>query len=134
MIFHLSEAANLAIHALNHLASNSDLQPISTIQVAEALGASNNHLSKVFQRLTKVGLVTSIRGPRGGFCLAWDPKDVTLLEIYEAIDGPLGKDSCLLGHEECDRETCVFGGLVTNIQSQVDKYFSNTTLADLIEK
>lgn len=133
MTFNVSEAANLAIHALSYLAQNPEEQPISTVQVAEELGASNNHLSKVFQRLTKVGLVTSIRGPRGGFCLAWAPDEITLLEVYEAIDGTLAKDSCLFGHLECDRKTCVFGNLVTDIQKQVDKYFSNTTLADLIE-
>ncbi|MCP4676863.1 MAG: Rrf2 family transcriptional regulator [Deltaproteobacteria bacterium] len=133
MIFNVSEAANLAIHALTYLANNPDLQPISTGQVAEALNASDNHLSKVFQRLTKVGLVKSIRGPRGGFYLAWDPKDITLLEVYEAIDGVLGKDSCLLGHPSCDRKSCVFGDLVSDIQVQVNNHFSKTTLGDLVE-
>ncbi len=133
MIFNISEAANLAIHALTYLANNPDLQPISTGQVAEALDASDNHLSKVFQRLTKVGLVKSIRGPRGGFYLAWEPGDITLLEIYEAIDGVLGENSCLLDHPSCDRETCVFGDLVSNIQNKVNNHFKNTTLAHLIE-
>ncbi len=133
MIFNVSEAANLAIHSMTYLANNPDLQPISTGQVAEELEASDNHLSKVFQRLTKVGLVKSIRGPRGGFYLAWEPKDITLLEIYEAIDGVLGKNSCLLGHSSCDRKSCVFGDLVSNVQDQVAIHFSKTTLQDLIE-
>lgn len=132
-MFNVSEAANLAIHALTYLANNTDLQPVSTGHVAQALGASNNHLSKVFQRLTKVGLVKSIRGPQGGFYLAWEPKDITLLEIYEAIDGALGTDSCLLGHTSCDRKHCVFGDLVPSIHKQVHQHFSNTTLEDLIE-
>ena len=134
MIFNISEAANLAIHALTYLANNPQLQPVSTGHVAQELGASENHLSKVFQRLTKSGLVSSVRGPSGGFSLAWDPGEITLREIYEAIDGALTKDNCLLGHPSCDRDTCVFGDLVTNISSQVDNHFTNTTLKDLIEK
>ncbi len=134
MIFNFSEAANLAIHALAYLANNPDSQPVSTAQVAQTMGASENHLSKVFQRLTKAGLVKSVRGPTGGFSLAWEPKDITLLEIYEAIDGALQKEACILGHSDCDRKECVFGDLVSSVQHQVDGYLSKTTLLDLIEK
>ena len=134
MIFNLSEAANLAIHALTYIANHKELEPVSTGLVAKELGASENHLSKVFQRLTKAGLVKSVRGPGGGFFLALPPEKITLREIYETIDGTLRRGNCLLNHPKCDRETCVFGGLVSDIQDQVDDHFSNTTLANLIEK
>ncbi|MDJ0761481.1 MAG: Rrf2 family transcriptional regulator [Myxococcota bacterium] len=134
MVFNISEAANLGIHALTYIANNPNQHPVSTGRVAEAIGASENHLSKVFQRLTKAGLVHSIRGPKGGFVLAHLPKEITILNIYEAIDGALGKGSCLLNQTACDRERCVFGDLVSQIQHRVDDYFSKTTLADLVEK
>ncbi|MCP4603672.1 MAG: Rrf2 family transcriptional regulator [Proteobacteria bacterium] len=134
LIFNISEAANLAIHALTYLANNPEMQPVSTGQVAEVLEASENHLSKVFQRLTKAGLVKSIRGPKGGFFLAWEPESITLLEIYEAIDGKLSEGSCLFGQPVCDRNNCVFGDLVSGIQKQVSSHFSQTTLGDLVEK
>ena len=129
MAFNISEAANLAIHALTYLANQKQEGPVSTGQVAQYLGASENHLSKVFQRLNKARLVRSIRGPRGGFFLTRDPEKIALKEIYEAIDGPLQLHSCLLGHAECDRSTCVFGEMLSGINEQVN----NTTLADLIE-
>lgn len=133
MIINISEAANLAIHALTYLANNPEQQPVATGIVAQYMGASENHLSKVFQRLTKAGLVKSVRGPHGGFSLAWKPEEITLLEIYEAIDGPLTKTICVLGNTGCDRQNCVFGDLVTNIHDQVEGHFSSTSLADLIE-
>ncbi len=133
MIINVSEAANLAIHALTFIASHRDLEPVSTGLVAKELGASENHLSKVFQRLTKAGLVRSVRGPSGGFGLATPPEEITLLMIYETMDGAFKRESCLLNHAKCDRENCVFGGLVSDIQNQVDEQFSNTTLADLVE-
>jgi Rrf2 family protein len=131
--FNISEAANLAIHALTYLANQKEEGPVSTGQVARYLGASENHLSKVFQRLTKARLVRSIRGPRGGFFLSREPKKIALKEIYEAIDGPLKLHTCLLGNAECDRNNCVFGDLLANINQQVDDHFSKTTLFDLIE-
>jgi len=133
MILNISEAANLAIHAAAHLASHPDEVPISTVRVAQALDVSEAHLSKVFQRLTRAGLLKSIRGPRGGFSLARKPESVSLLEIFEAIDGALSKAHCLLGHSDCDRSQCVFGGIVADVRSQVVQHFTNTTLADLAE-
>ena len=133
MIFKISEAANLGIHALTYLANNPEAQPVSTGLVAEQLDASENHLSKVFQRLTKAGLVKSVRGPSGGFSLAWAPEQITLLEIYEAIDGALKEEACMLGHPACDRSECVFGDLISTIHDKVNDHLSKTTLRDLVE-
>lgn len=133
MIINISEAANLAMHALAYIANHPDEEPVSTGYVAKTMEASEAHLSKVFQRLTKAGLVKSIRGPKGGFALAKEPKDITLLEIYEALDGTLSNQDCLFGHPVCDRNYCVFGDLITNVHVQIDNHFTQTTLADLIE-
>lgn len=133
MILNISEAANLGIHALTYLATHQKgKEAISTIQVAKAYGVSENHLSKVFQRLTKVGLVKSIRGPKGGFVLARNPEDISLLEIYEAIDGHLKSEShCMLGTPSCGYKECVYGTLTKNIEEEVHSHFANRTLADL---
>lgn len=135
MILNFSEAFNIAVHALAFLASRGLTKPASTSQVAISLGVSEAHLSKVFQRLTKAGFVTPVRGPRGGFKLARPPGSVTLLEVYEAIDGAVLKvGHCLLEGSECTRSLCVFGNLLSNVSAQVDEYFSRTTLTDLAEE
>jgi Rrf2 family protein len=133
--FTISEAANLAIHAMTYLASQKESKPVSTAQVAENYGVSEAHLSKVFQRLTKAGLVKSIRGPRGGFILANNPALITLREIYETMDGPLSrKNHCLLGKRTCGLKTCIFGDLLQDIYQQVTDYFSEMTLSDLTSR
>lgn len=133
MSFAVSEAANLAIHAVTYLAARHRSEPVSTAQVAQYYGVSEAHLSKVFQRLTKAGFVKSIRGPRGGFVLADDPAAITLKQVYESIDGPLSRRShCLLGKQSCGLKTCIFGDLMHNIHRQVDDHLSGTTLADLV--
>ena len=131
----ISEAATLAIHALAYIANQNETKPISTGKVAESFGFSEAHLSKVFQRLNKSGFLRSVRGPRGGFILAKDPKDITLLDIYEAIDGPISRHGpCLLHKKECEFGDCIFGDLLESIPEQIESHFSGTTLADLAKK
>ena len=90
----VSEATSLALHAMALLTGDGS-RPLSCHEMAEALQVSEAHLSKVLQRLGKQGFVSSLRGPKGGFRLARDPEDVSLLEIYEAIEGPVQFSNCL---------------------------------------
>jgi len=126
----VSEAASIAMHTMVYLAGRRD-GLVSTRQIAEALQVSEAHLSKVLQRLAKVGLVASIRGPKGGFRLARAPEDVRLMDVYEAIEGPLGTDTCLLGEGVCRGKQCIFGGLLERIHRQMREYLENTRLPDL---
>jgi len=130
-MFKISEAANLAIHALTYLASRPDSSPVPTGTVARELGVSEAHLTKVFQRLKKEGLVRSIRGPKGGIALRKEPGAVRLMEIYQAIDGTPGQGTCLLNRRECPFAGCVFGDMLAGIRDQVADQLSQTTLADL---
>ena len=91
----ISEAASLAIHAMAVVAGKPE-EVHSTHGVATALGVSEAHLAKVMQRLTRAGLVSSVRGPKGGFVLARPAAEVTLLAIFEAIEGHLEPKGCLL--------------------------------------
>ena len=132
-IIKILDATALALHSMVHLAINPDEQ-LTTAGIAEVFEASKHHLAKVHQRLAKAGLIISQRGPTGGVGLAKDPEGITLLEIYEALDGTLSNQDCLFGHPVCDRQYCVFGDLITNVHDQIDNHFTTTTLADLIEK
>jgi len=112
------------------LAANCD-DEVSTRRIAMELQVSEAHLSKVLQRLGKVGLVNSTRGPKGGFALAREPEEITLLNIYEAIDGPLATNSCLLGTRICGGEQCILGDLLETIDSRVREYLTTTRLPEL---
>jgi Rrf2 family protein len=107
-------------------------QTVSVKEVASVLNASEAHLAKVMQRLARYQLVNSVRGPRGGYMLSRQPEDIALLEVYEAIEGPLDSTNCVLGLPACDGTKCIFGGLLEEINSKVRDYFSKTPLASLI--
>ena len=126
----ISEAASLALHTMIFLSENTD-KLVSTKEIASTLKVSEAHLSKVLQRLTKVGMVNALRGPRGGFKLGKEKNDVSLLDIYEAIEGSLGDARCLFTTPVCSGEDCILGDLLSSVNSQVRQYFSSTSLSDL---
>ena len=112
----ISEAASMALHTMAMMASKPD-EPLSAHTMAKALGCSEAHLAKVLQRLGKSGLLASTRGPRGGFVLAKDAGAITLLEIYETIEGPLTPSQCLLGKPVCGGN-CILGGLLGEVDER----------------
>jgi Rrf2 family protein len=128
----ISEATSLAFHTMALLAAE-PARRYPARELAETLCASEAHLAKVLQRLAKRGFVESARGPGGGFRLGADADDVTLLEIYEAIEGPFRPDDCLLGGVLCGGRTCVFGELVRTVNEKVRAYLNETRLGQLAD-
>jgi Rrf2 family protein len=98
-------------------------------EVAEELGVSEAHLAKVFQRLSRAGLVTSRRGPGGGFLWARDPGSVSLLEVYEAVEGPYRGQVCLFAVPRCTGTECLLGGLLNDVSDTVRARLAGTTMA-----
>ena len=128
-VLKISEAASLALHTMVLLADRRE-RPRTTKEIASTFKASEAHLAKVLQRLAKAGLVLSAPGPHGGFHLRDGAQRTTLLQVYEAIEGPMGSSHCLLGLPVCGGKKCVLGQLVCSLNTQVRKYFSKTRLSD----
>lgn len=130
-IFRVSEAASLALHAMVYLAAFPE-ERVTTQTIAGALHASEHHLAKVMQRLVHAGLIRSTRGPAGGFQLNKSDREINLLEIYEAVDGPLEPRSCLLGSMPlCGGDRCFLGGLNVSVHQMVKNHFADTRLTSL---
>ncbi len=130
-VVRISEASTIALHATAIIAA-AEHNPVATTGIAEVLGVSQAHLAKVMQRLTRAGLVSSTRGPRGGFTLAKPAKEVSLLDVYEAVEGPLMKTTCLLSKQLCGGQ-CILGDLLVKVNTLVDTHLRHTSLADLAE-
>lgn len=129
-LFNISDAAILALHT-GALLAYYHPQRVSTHQIATAFDASEAHLSKVLQRLARNGIVRSIRGPRGGFTLNKAPQEITLLEIYEAIDGPIDTRTCLLGAPVCDGNKCIMDTVLADLYFSVQTYLTTHSLHDI---
>ena len=128
----LSEATALGLHAMAIIAGQE--RAISVVDAAKQLDASAAHLSKVMQQLAKSGLLQAKRGPSGGYTLARPATEITLLAVYEALEGPIRQDGCLFAAPVCQRVQCILGGLVERVRTQIYDHFEATTLADLAER
>jgi Rrf2 family transcriptional regulator, nitric oxide-sensitive transcriptional repressor len=128
-VVHISEAANLAMHTMILLAAEPE-RPLRVNQATRVLPISRNHLAKVMQRLAHAGLVASCRGPRGGFTLARKPRQITLLQVFEAMEGPVDTHTCLLGRKSCADE-CVLGDFVSRTTSEFKAQLGRTRLSDV---
>ncbi len=129
-LLRITDAAVLAIHAMALLAHTDE--PLPAARIAGAMGASEAHVSKVLQRLAKLGMISSVRGPRGGFWLETDPAKMMLLQVFEAVDGPIAEETCLLDHPVCGTpEACPVRGLASEIRDLVVQRLGDLSLMDL---
>jgi Rrf2 family protein len=128
----ISEASSLALHTMALLAKNPKKR-LSTPQIASVIGGSSHHLRKVMRRLVKAGMVASFAGPGGGFQLLRPPGRTTLLQIYEAVEGPISGETCLLGEPICSGRRCLIGDLLHSVHVQIRDRLAETSLAELTE-
>jgi Rrf2 family protein len=128
-ILRISEAVSLALHAMTFLAAHKG-RPRSTKQIAERLSVSEAHLSKVLQRLSKCGLVKSIRGPKGGFAVDGTAGSIKMLSVYECIEGEVPVCECLLASPVCSGDGCIFGNLPAAMGAQFRDYLAKTKITD----
>ncbi len=131
-VVHISEAASLAVHSMAIIASGNT--KLNVGQIAAYTGSSKNHLAKVLQILVKNDYLGSNRGPKGGFVLKADAGKVSLLEIYELIEGTIEKCHCGIIEDKCPFISCVFGDHLDRFSSDFIEYLSKTKIADIKTK
>ena len=131
-MLHVSDAASMGIHACSLLAALPPEKALTSQEMAETLHGSANHMSKILQRLSRAGLVDSTRGPNGGFRLSCDAETTSVLQVFEAIEGPIREEHCMLRIPLCSpARQCIMGRLVQDVQEMVRDRFSKTTLGDM---
>jgi Rrf2 family protein len=85
----LTRASSYAVHAITFMAAQKHDHPVASHHIAEARDIPERFLLKVLKPLVSARVLHSIKGPNGGYRLARSPRDITLLEILEAVDGPI---------------------------------------------
>lgn len=128
----IPESVSLALHSMAVLADRPD-DVITTKDIAGILGASSAHLAKVLKTLEHTGYVRSTRGPSGGFQIAGDSDEITLMDIYQVMEGPLQTEGCLLATPICKGNECVFGETIHMLEDQFRENLANTSLRQLAE-
>ena len=95
----LSLASSYAVTALVYLVREKPEAPVAAIKMARVEGLPAQFLRTLLNPLVGAGILRSVRGPNGSYSLARPPKDVTLLEVVEAVDGQLRGDASATSKE-----------------------------------
>lgn len=98
---HFTQATDYAFRIVLHLAARPRAEVVSGQELARAEGVPVQFLRKVMRFLSHAGLVRSHRGAEGGFVLARPPAQISLLQVAEAVEGPLELSRCLLSDAAC---------------------------------
>jgi len=128
----LSPAAELAVRGSLILAENYGEGPMTLDAICARRDLPKQYLVKIFASLARAGLVNPVRGKNGGYLLARDPHEVTLLDIVEAIEGPIVLNYCQADPPQCDDITCRIRPLWTDLQNKVREGLSSLTLAECV--
>ena len=129
-LIQISEAASIGLHACLWLAAQKG-RLCRGAEICRRFGFSTAHSAKVMQALARAGLVESVRGPRGGTRLARDPGAITLLEVYENLNGPAAPGRCLLAPRFCAARCCPLGRELDRANRGLRDTLAKTTLLSL---
>ena len=100
----LTRAADYGVRVMIQLVALADNGRISLPELARATGAPQSFLSKVLQALTRYGLISSQRGQAGGFHITQRGGAASMLDVVQAIDGPVCLNVCLSPGRSCSRK------------------------------
>jgi Rrf2 family protein len=131
----LSNSSKYAIKGVLYLAVNSNEdRKIMVRDIFEMIHVPEAYLAKLLQELSRHNLISSTRGPKGGFYLSDEDRERTLMDIVRVIDGEKRIKSCVLGIKDCDMDNpCVLHKLVGANKAKFIKVLQNTTILDLVE-
>ncbi len=129
----LSPAAEFAVRGALVLAENYGEGPTTLDAICEARSLSKQYLVKIFSSLARAGLVTPVRGKKGGYLLARAPADINLLELIEAVEGPMAVNFCQHVPPRCDQPECGLRSMWSDIQSYICEKLGGTTLGACLE-
>jgi Rrf2 family protein len=129
----ITRQADYAVRAVLHLAKMGNSERAATSTVAKEQNIPPSFLAKIISQLSIAGLLHTSRGARGGVTLARDPKDITLLEVVEAIDGPIQLNECVGSDGGCHFDgDCPIKPVWCDAQEELVRRLSGTNFGDLI--
>ena len=130
----LTTKGRFAVTAMIDLALNSGEGPVTLAAISERQKISLSYLEQLFGKLRRYGLVESVRGPGGGYCLARQDADITIADVVRAVDEMLDATQCG-GLQNCRQaQRCMTHELWSTLNDRIYEFLSSVTLADEVKK
>lgn len=128
----ISRSTGYAILAAGYIAQNQKQGIILSQEISKKYNIPLEYLLKILQQLVKANLLRSKRGPRGGFSLAKPPKKITLLQVIEAVDGPMVSQLNLAEHARGEKFAARVEQTYSKAIAQARAVFEKAKLTDLL--
>ncbi len=129
----LSTKGRYGVKAMMDLAVHYGEIPTSIKSISERQGISEYYLEQLFSPLRKAKLIKSIRGAQGGYILNRLPKEITILEIMNILEGPVEISDCL-NKEDCNHiDACATRVLWQKISDSINNVMAGITLGDMLD-
>jgi len=131
----ITRQADYAVRAVLHLARAGNAERSATSMIAKEQNIPPSFLAKIISQLSIAGLLHTSRGARGGVTLARDPKEITLLEVVEAIDGPIQLNECVGNTGACTFDhSCPIKPVWCDAQDELVTRLKNTNFAQMLSQ
>ncbi len=131
----ITRQADYALRAMLYLAELDPNQRAATSQIAEDQHIPPSFLAKIISQLSIAGLIHTSRGARGGVSLARSADEISILEVVEAIDGPISLNECTESPSACQfGEDCPLRDLWCDTQAELVKRLKKTSFSQFISK
>ena len=129
----ITRQADYAVRAVSYLAKQGPNQRSATSTVAKEMKIPPSFLAKIISQLSIAGLLHTSRGARGGVTLAREPGKISMLDVVEAIDGPIMLNECVGDPANCDfSDDCLVHPVWAEAQKSLVKQLSESTFDKLI--
>jgi Rrf2 family protein len=129
----LTQGADYAVRAMIHIASLPDGKPAMRRDIARVQKIPADFVAKILQSLVRAGLLRSSRGTGGGFSLARTRDEISLLDVVEAIEGPLAVVACADGPGGCDHSAfCPADAIWKEVQRRISDVLRGATLETMV--
>lgn len=130
----LTSKGRYAVTAMLDVALHSKEGPVPLADISERQGISLSYLEQLFSRLRKQGLVTSVRGPGGGYRLGYELDDISIGKIIVAVDESVDATRCN-GNADCQGGTrCLTHSLWSDLSDRIAAFLNEITLEELVAK
>ena len=130
----LTTKGRYAVTAMLDLALHAQRGPVSLADISERQGISLSYLEQLFAKLRRGNLVSSVRGPGGGYQLSRDMQGIQVAEVIDAVNESVDATRCQ-GQGDCHAgDTCLTHHLWCDLSQQIHEFLSGISLADLVTR
>ena len=129
----LTKTVEYALISMNYIENNAKDKPVSAKLISNQFLIPEELLAKILQKLVKINILESVRGPYGGYKIKNSTKNINLINFIESLEGPVGIVDCTITEDCSLMDFCSIRKPINNINNNIRSIFKKTTLKDIIK-